>query len=152
MRNLAKIVAAGIVLLATVGSVSAADAWKPFVEVTLPHDVVDLGCEWGPGVKRLAARLCAHVVSNCPYHLAASFQGFRHAGGKAVMSPADLRVAINGHDASGGAKKVPIASSRKPTPGGVDVPVNLRVAVKGLEYYPAGQYNGILRITVMAGP
>jgi hypothetical protein len=60
----------------------------------------------------------------------ASFHGFEHVEGKAVMSPADLRVAINGKNASGGMRKVPIASSRKPTPGGVDVPVELRVAVK----------------------
>jgi len=31
------------------------------------------------------------------------------------------------------------------------VPVELQVGVKGLEHYPAGQYNGMLVITVMAG-
>jgi hypothetical protein len=152
MRNLAKIVVLAIALSVTAGSAFGADAWQPFVEVTMPGTVVDLGGGWGPGIKRFGARLFAHVVSNCPYQLMASFRGFRHAKGEAVISPADLRVAINGENTCNGARRVMVGGSHKPTPGGVDVPIDLQVTVRGFEYYPAGQYDGVLVITVMATP
>jgi len=153
MSNLAKIILAGMVCFVMAGSASAENPGQPFVKVTVPQETVDLGTVWGPGVKRLAAKLQAHVLANCPFHLSASFRGFRHEQGKAVISTRDLLVAINGEVVSSGTQRVSIASSSKPTPGGgVDVPVDLQVGVKGCEYYPAGRYNGVLVITVMAGP
>jgi hypothetical protein len=37
-------------------------------------------------------------------------------------------------------------------PSGTDVPLGLQIDVKGLKYYPAGRYNGMLVLTVMVGP
>ncbi len=152
MGNLAKLILAAMVCLVMVGGASAEIPGQPFVKVTVPQETVDLGTVWGPGVKRLAARLQAHVLANCPFHLSASFRGFRHEQGKAVVSAGDMQVAINGKQVSSVTGRVPIASSSKPTPAdGVDVPVDLQVGVKGCEYYPAGRYNGVLVITVVPG-
>jgi len=153
MGDLAKMILAAMVCLVVAGSASAQIRVEPFVKVTMPQEVVDLGTAWGPGVKRLAARLQTHVLANCPFHLSASFRGFRHEQGKAVVSAQDMQVAINGKQVSSVTGRVAIASSSKPTPAsGIDVPVDLQVGVKGCEYYPAGRYNGVLVITVMAGP
>jgi len=52
-----------------------------------------------------------------------------------------------------GKARVPIVTNGHPTPrSGTDVPIQLQVAVKGLEHYPAGQYGGTLVLTIMAGP
>jgi hypothetical protein len=64
-----------------------------------------------------------------------------------------LTVAINGKEVPVGAGRVAIAQSSRPTPaGGVDVPVDLKLAVTGLASYPAGRYSGSLVIRVMAAP
>jgi hypothetical protein len=93
------------------------------------------------------------VVANCPYHNEASYRGLQHVKGRAAIGPKDLSVAINGQAVPVGAGRVAIAHSSQPTPaGGVDVPIDMQVAVKGLASYPAGRYCGTLVITVMAGP
>ena len=153
MGILAKSILAAMVCLVMAGVASAEIPGQPFVKVTMPKETVDLGTVWGPGVKRLGARLQTHVLANCAFHLSASFRGFRHEQGKAVVSAQDMQVAINGKEVPSGTARVSIGSSSKPTPAdGIDVPVDLQVGVKGCEYYPAGRYNGVLVITVTAGP
>jgi len=169
MRNLAKIIAIVAACLVMAGGAAAADmatsfsgtSWPrlpanlemPFVSVSLPRTPIYLGDVWGPGVRRAGAELVARVVANCPYLVEASFQGFQHEKGGVVMSPKHLSVAINGKEVPVGAGRVCIARASKPTSGGgVDVPVDLQVAVTGLASYPAGRYRGALVITVMAAP
>jgi len=46
-----------------------------------------------------------------------------------------------------------VAESKGPTPSdGVDVPIDLHVGIRRIRQYPAGHYNGLLVLTVMAGP
>jgi hypothetical protein len=98
-------------------------------------------------------QLYAHVVANCPYHVAAFFESFRHVQGKAVMSPKDVSVAVNGMEIPVGKGQATVAHSSKPTSlGGVDVPLTLLVKLKGLNHYPQGPYRGALVIRVMVGP
>ena len=151
MCNLAKTVSV-VVFLAMASSASAIDMSMPFVKISTSGKPLHLGTVWGPGLKQVGARFSARVVANCPYHLDASFGGLRHEAGKGAISPRHLSVMINGKAVPVGAGKVPIAHSYRPTSaGGVDVPVELQVGVRGLASYPAGRYNGILVITVTAG-
>lgn len=132
---------------------SALNLSEPFISVTVPNGVVDLGGAAGPGWQQLGAKVVANVVANCPYRMEASFWGFSHSKGKAVISPNHLRVQINGQDVAVGTEGVEVASSRRSTrTQGVDVPIDLAVGVTGLTAYPVGQYNGALVITVMALP
>jgi hypothetical protein len=152
MMNLAKIFAIAVACLAVSDVASAIDPRLPFVSVTLPQKPVNLGVVWGPGTRRVGAQFVARVVANCPYHIEASFQGFKHERGR-VMDPKHLAVAINGAEVPVGTGRTPIAQSAKPTPsGGVDVPVDLQMSVSGLESCPAGRYNGALVVRVMARP
>jgi len=152
MRNLAKIFTIVAACLVMADVAAAVNLEMPFVSVSLPRTPIHLGDVYGPGLKRIGAELKAHVVANCPYHVEASFQGFRHQGGAVAISPKHLTVAINGKEVPVGTGRVPIAQSSKPTSsGGVDVPVDLQVGVTGLVSYPAGRYTGALVITVMAG-
>jgi hypothetical protein len=161
MRNLAKTCLAVTACLAVAGVASAAnepammpmDASVPFVSVSFQGEPANLGTLWGPGPRSVLVPLHARVVANCPYHVAASFRTFRHEQGKAVVSPKDLMVAINGQEIPVGNGRVSVAQSSKPTSlGGVEVPLNLLVKVKGLDRYHQGPYRGALVITVMAGP
>ena len=141
------------ICLAVADSAVAVNMEMPFVSVSLPRTAVHIGEVWGPGVNRAGAEFMAHVVANCPYHVEASFQGFRHVTGAATMAPQDLSVAINGKKVPVGAGKVQIARGKRATPAnGLDVPVDLQVGVTGLASYPAGRYSGALVITVMAAP
>jgi hypothetical protein len=125
----------------------------PFVHISLPRMPIHVGTVWGPGLNEVGGQAKAHVVANCAYRVEASFRTFRHQGGKAVMSPKDLTVAINGKEVPVGTGRVAIAESPRPTPaGGVDVHFYLKVGVKGLEAYPAGRYGGTLVLKVMAAP
>lgn len=150
--------------LANILSVAMCLAWpakmpvimqdKPFVTFKVSSDqVLDLGLVWGPGVQEVGAMVTGRVVANCPYHIEASFRGLQHVKGRAAIGPKDLSVAINGQAVPVGTGRVAIAHSSQPTPAaGVDVPIDMQVAVKGLASYPAGRYSGTLVITVMAGP
>lgn len=154
MWNLAKICAIVAMCLVATGSAAAIDLSQPFVTVSVPRtSLLYLGEVWGPDLKQVGARVNAHVVANCPYHLEASFQGLRHEAGHAAISFTNMSVAINGRHVSSASQRVPIATSYEPTPaGGVDVPIDLQIGVKGMALYPAGRYAGALVITVMAGP
>jgi len=154
MWNLAKIFAIVATCLVAAGSAEAIDTSQPFVTVSVPRtSLLHLGEVWGPDLKQVGARVNAHVVANCPYHLEASFQGLRHEAGHATISFTNMSVAINGKQVSSASQRVPIATSYEPTPsGGVDVPIDLQVGVKGMALYPAGRYAGALVITIMAGP
>lgn len=126
---------------------------EPFVSVSVQREPVNLGTVWGPGQYWVAAQLSARVVANCPYHVAASFETFRHVKGKAVIAAKDLTVAINNQEIPVGKGRATIASSSKPTSAaGTDVPLGLLVKVNGADRYPQGSYRGALVIVVMAGP
>ena len=161
MRNLAKTLMVISACLAVSGVASAANVpvgmpmqmAAPFVSVSVQQDPVDLGTMWGPGPRSVLVQLYAHVVANCPYHVAASFKSFRHELGKAVMSTKDVSVAVNNIEIPVGTGHVSVAHSAAPTSlGGADVPLALLVKVKGMDRYPQGPYRGALVITVMAGP
>jgi hypothetical protein len=152
MCNLAKICTVLAACLAVTGTASAIDPLLPFVKISVPQTPLRLGEVWGPDLNQVAGRVTARVVANCPYHLEASFQGLRHEKGRVAIAPKDMRVAINGRELAVGSGRVPIATSQTPTPyGGVDVPIELQVGIRGLASYPAGRYGGTLVITVTAG-
>lgn len=157
MKNLAK-----TCVMVTAFLAAADAAWavhipvnvpEPFVSVSVQPEPVKLGTVWGPGWYWVAAQLSARVVANCPYHVAASFETFRHEKGKAVIAAKDLIVAINNQEIPVGKGRATIASSSKPTASaGANVPLGLLVKVNGADRYPQGSYRGALVITVMAGP
>jgi len=146
--------------LMAAGSVFAATAPAPvmgpvvpFVKVTPPDEPFYLGHFWAAGANNQAAgRTKVHVVANCPYQVQASLQGLKHVTGKSTVSPKHTTVVINGEQTRLGGR-VEIARSQQPTTiAGVDVPVELKVAMTNMVLYPAGRYNGTLVITVMAVP
>jgi hypothetical protein len=127
------------------------DRSQPFVAVRVPREPVHLGEVYGPNLKQVGANLNARVVANWPYHVSASFQGLTHENRRTTISPQHMTVVINGTNVPIGTQRVPIASGG-PTPrGGVDVPIELQVGVKGMHLYPAGRYRGNLVITVAPG-
>lgn len=152
MRKLAKVILAGAIWLAMAGSVSAAGPVPPFVKILVSQKALDLGTIWGPGPERVGATLNARVVSNCSFLLSASFRGFVHEQGKAAIAPEHLWIFINEEHVGVGDKSL-VAESKGPTPSsGVDVPIDLHVGIRAIRKYPAGHYNGMLVLTVMAGP
>ncbi len=161
MRNLAKTFVWVTACLAVTASASGAtvppnmlvNPSMPFVSVSMQQEPVEIGTFYGPGAKSSLFQLYAHVVANCPYHVAASFQSFKHVHGKAVISAKDLSVAVNNKPIPIGAGRASVVHSPKPTPlSGVEVPLALLVKVQGMDRYPQGPYRGALVITVMAGP
>lgn len=153
MWSLAKTYAMVAACLAVTGIASAVHPPRPFVSLSIPSKPLDLGEVYGPGSKQLTAKVTARVVSNCSYRVEASFQGLKHERGKVALSAANMSVAINGREVPVGNRRVLVATSQKPALGkGVDVPIELRVGMKGSAFYPAGRYGGTLMITVMAGP
>jgi len=124
----------------------------PYVKISPPGGSFYLGNFWEAGTNQAAGRTKVHVVANCPYQIQASLQGLRHVTGRSTMSPKHTAVMINGAQARLG-ERVQIARSSQPTPpSGVDVPVELKVAMNDMILYPAGQYNGTLVVTIMALP
>ncbi len=153
MWSLAKTYAMVAVCLTATGIASAIIRPRPFVSLTIPSKALDLGEVHGPGSKQLMARVTARVVSNCPYRVEASFRGLKHERGQAALSGSDMSVAINGREVPQGNRRVLVATSQKPALGkGVNVPIELKVGMKGSASYPAGRYGGTLLITVMAAP
>jgi hypothetical protein len=138
---------------AMIGSASAGEPMPPFVEVSMSRGPVYFGTVWGPGDETVGAKLSAHVVANCPFRIAASFKGFVHEGGKGALPPWNQKVRVNGKSVPVGNRRAVVVESNVPTPpSGTDVPLGLQIDVKGLKYYPAGRYNGMLVLTVMVGP
>jgi len=158
MKNLAKTCVIVTAFLAVADAAWAVDIpvgmpQPPFVSVSVQGQPANLGTVWGPGWYWVGAQLSARVVANCPYHVAASFQTFRHEKGKAVIAAKDLTVAINNQEIPVEKGRATVASSSKPTSTtGADVPLALLVKVNGANRYPQGSYRGALVITVMAGP
>jgi hypothetical protein len=69
------------------------------------------------------------------------------------LPPWNQKVRINGKSVPVGNRRATVVESNVPTPpSGLDVPLGLQIDVKGLKYYPAGRYKGMLVLTVMAGP
>jgi len=145
------LVAAGSVL----GAVQSAPGMvsvAPYVKISPPGGPFYLGNFWEAGTSEAAGKTKVHVIANCPYQIQASLQGLKHVTGKSTMSPKEIKVVINGAQTRLG-QRVEIARSRLPTtPAGVDVPVELKVAMNDMVLYPAGQYGGTLVITIMAVP
>lgn len=124
----------------------------PIATVSAPQKPLQFGRVSGPGAMRLKAEVPAHVVANCPFRLAASFQGFTEvAGRKTAIPPAQLVVKINGKEVPIGTDRVQIATGRPTPPTGVDVPVVIEMEVKGASSYPAGRYGGNLALSVLRG-
>jgi hypothetical protein len=152
MMNLAKtfLIITACVTVADAAAVMNMPA--PFVSVSFQGGPADLGTLWGPGPRSVQVQLKARVVANCPYHVAASFESLRHERGKAVVSGKDMSVMVNGQEVPIETGRVPVARSSSPTSsGGVDVPLDLLVKVRGMDRYPQGRYSGALVITVMPG-
>lgn len=162
MRNLAKICAVVVICLGAAGSGWATDRsshkpsnrgrFRPMVVVSVPGTPLNFGVVSGPGPKRLKAEVTAHVVANCPFRLAASFDGLKAAAGQMTPIPAaGMVVTINGKQVQAGTKRVVIATGGSTPAGGVDVPVVIEMEVKGVLSYPAGRYGGNLALIIMPG-
>ena len=151
MWFLAKTFAFLTVCLVVTQGARAADWSEPFVAITTPREPVYLGEVYESALKDAVARVKAHVVASCPYHILASFDGLRHRVDNTPIAPKDLNVSINGQSVPVGTARVPIVSDG-PTPrGGSDVPIEIRVGVRTIQCYPAGQYRGTIVITITPG-
>ena len=153
MKNLAKICVIVLGCLAVADDASAIDPRLSFVRISVPRVPLNVGTVWGPGTAQVGAQVEAHVVANCPYHIEASFQGFRHVKSGVAMWPQHQSVAINGQQIPVGTGRAVVAQSSRPTPsGGVDVPLDLQLRISNLASCPAGRYSSALVIRVMAKP
>ena len=151
MRFLAKTCVVLAVCLLATQRAKAIDWSEPFVAITVPRTPLYLGEVYESSLKDSVARVNAHVVANCPYHILASFDGLRHEVHNVQIAPKDLAVSINGKQVPVGAERVPIVS-QGPTPhNGVDVPIEFQVGVRTIQCYPAGRYSGTVTITITAG-
>jgi len=127
---------------------------KPSVLLSVPQTPLQFGKVYGAGPARLKAEVTARVLANCPFHVAASFQGLTQAGGKQVaLGTAQVAVRINGKEVPVGTELVEIATGIPTPPSGVNVPVVIEMELKhGAASCPAGQYSGNLALQVMVGP
>ena len=162
MWNLAKICAVVTICLSATGGGWAnnrpklpppnAGQLRPMVVVSASKTPLQFGKVSGPGPTRLKAEVTAHVVANCPFRLAASFQGLTEVAGKKVAIPAtEMVVKINGKEVPIGTARVPIARGGPTPPAGVNIPVVIEMEMKGASSYRAGQYGGNLALSVMTG-
>jgi len=163
MRTLAKICAIAVVYLGMTGSGWARDhsngnrpnvgPFRPGVALSVPKTPLRFGVVAGPGPKRLRAEVTARVVANCPFRLAASFQGLAQGANRTVViPPAQIAVKINGKDVPVGTNRVVIAGGGPTPPGGANVLVAIEMEIKGASSCAAGQYGGNLTLTALAGP
>lgn len=151
MRFLAKTcVILAVCLVATQGA-KAVDWSEPFVAVKVPREPVFLGEMYESSLKKSVARIGAHVVANCPYHILASFEGLRHQAYGVSIAPKDLSVAINGQQVPVGTARVPIVSNGPTSRSGDEVPIEIQVGLRTIQCYPAGRYVGTIMITITAG-
>jgi hypothetical protein len=161
MRNLAKICAVIAICLGAIGGAWAQDRskpnvprvnrFKPFAAVSVPRSPMYFGEMAGPGPKKLKAEVTARVTANCPFRLAAAWQGLVEDGGQATIPPKQVKVTINGKEVSIGAEHVQIATGGPTPSNGVDVPIVVEVTVEGSSFYPAGRYGGNLALSIMVG-
>lgn len=133
------------------GDAKQAEEPVPFVALVVSDKPLYLGEVCGPGLHEVGGQVTAHVVANCPFHVLASFDGLRHQRSHVEMLPKDLTATINGKGVSIGSGRVPIISQGPTTGAGVDVPIDLQVAVKTVAAYPAGRYRGTLVLTITPG-
>jgi hypothetical protein len=163
MRTLAKICAIAVVYLGVTGSGWARDPssgnrpkvspFKPGVALSVPGTPLQFGMVSGSGPKRLRAEVTAHVLANCPFRLAASFQGLTQVENRTmVIPPAQIAVKINGKDVPVGTNRVVVAGRGPTPPGGANVLVTIEMEVKGASLCAAGRYGGNLTLTAMTGP
>lgn len=123
---------------------------EPFVAISVKPGALDLGQVGRAGLDTLSGRLTAHIVANCPYHVEASFAPFSGKGGS--IQSEHTSVVINGRNVAVGGAAVPVTSSSKPTPAkGVDVRVDLKVAVDRAFQYLSGAYEGAVTFTIVPG-
>jgi len=161
MWNLAKIFVVAAICLGGVG-----EGWaktrsrpsprtvgsKPAVRIMVPKMPLSFGRVSGPGPVQLKAETAARVAANCPFRLAAFFEGLTAAGGKRVAIPAkQMTVTINGKEVPVGTGRVAIAAGGPTPPSGVEIPIVVVVKMKGASSYPAGQYGGSLKLAVLPG-
>jgi len=118
--------------------------------VSVPNTPLQFGRVSGSGPARLKAQITAHVVANCPYQMAAAFQGLVEVAGKKTAIPAaQMVVKINGKEVPVGTECVQIGTGGPTPPAGVDVPVVVEVEIKtGASSCRAGQYGGGLVLAV----
>jgi hypothetical protein len=126
---------------------------QPFAKVSVPKTPLKFGKVSGPGPARLKAEVTARVLANCPFRLAASFEGLTDDGSKQVtITAAQMRVTINGKEVPVGTGRVVIATGGPTPPNGADVPIAIVMEIKGGLLYPAGRYGGNLALAVLTGP
>ncbi|OHB66582.1 MAG: hypothetical protein A2Y76_09710 [Planctomycetes bacterium RBG_13_60_9] len=161
MRDLAKICAVVAICFGASGNglarsrsgldLSKVDLSMPFVALSIPRTPLRLGEISGPGLKQLDTKVTARVVANCRCSIMVSFQGLTHEAGRVAILPKHMTVEINGKTPVG-TERVRVASLGPTNLSGVDVPIELKIRVKGSPAYPAGRYCGNLVVTVMAVP
>jgi len=137
--------------LVATGVAKAVDLSKPFVMVRMSRDPLYLGEVSGPDLKQVAAKVTAHVVANCPYHISVAFAGLEHQSSKVAISPQHMTVKVNDKEVPIGTRHVTVASQGPTPPSGVEIPIELQVGLTSGSLYPAGRYRGSLVIKVTAG-
>jgi len=163
MRTLAKICAIAVVYLGMTGSGWARDhsngnrpnvsPFRPEALLSVPKTPLRFGVVSGPGPKRLRAEVPARVLANCPFRLAASFQGLAQVANRAVViPPAQIAVTINGKEVPAGTNRVVVAGGGPTPPGGANVLIAIEMEIKGASSCPAGRYGGNLTLIAVTGP
>jgi hypothetical protein len=163
MRTLAQICVIAVVSLGMTGSGWARDhsngnrpkgsSSKPGVMLSVPKAPLRFGMVSGPGPKRLRAEVTARVLANCPFRVAASFQGLTQVANRTVVIPSgQIAVTINGKAVPVGTDKVVVAGGGPTPPGGANVLITIEMEVKGASSCPAGQYGGDLALIALVGP
>lgn len=162
MRTLAQICAIAVVTLGMTGSGWARDhskgnrpngPFRPGAVLSVPQTPLRFGMVSGPGPKRLRAEVTARVLANCPFRVAASFEGLTQRADRTVVIPSgQIAVTINGRKVPVGTDRVVIAGGGPTPPGGVNILVAIEMEVKGASLLTAGQYGGNLTLTALVGP
>jgi hypothetical protein len=163
MRTLAKICVSAVVCLGMTGGGWARDhshgnrppagPFRPGAVLSVPKTPLRFGEVSGPGPKRLRAEVTARVMANCPFRVAASFQGLTQRADRTVVIPSgQITVTINGRNVPVGTNRVVIAGGGPTPPGGVNVLVAVEMEIKGASLCQAGRYGGNLTLTTLTGP
>ena len=125
---------------------------EPFVKLSVEPDRLDLNNV--RSVRRSSnsqGKLEAHIVANCPFQIKASFEPFRRVRDRFPIRPEHMSAEINGANVRIAGRAVPIITSMKPTgPGGVNVPLDIKLSLANAVMYPAGPYKGNLVFTITA--
>jgi hypothetical protein len=124
----------------------------PFVAISFEPDELNLGALEHTGPNSLMGVLTAHIVANCPFNVRASFSSFKRKGGGGFIPCDETSLTINGVNVPISGRSVSVISSAKPTPAaGVDVPLECRFTVGGVDQYRPGTYEGTLTFTIAPG-